>query len=149
MQNPATCGMILKVLLARSLPQTSIIEQAANGGTGVIYNKAHELAKALKTSEEYRAFSQAKVAVAADAEAKKMVKAFLQKKTELDYAHLAGKEDKAKMEQLQQMFAVLSYNKTAKGFVETYVRLQQIMADVSKILGDVVAEGMDRFAEDE
>jgi cell fate (sporulation/competence/biofilm development) regulator YlbF (YheA/YmcA/DUF963 family) len=118
-----------------------------NGGKGMIYDKAHDLARVLKASEEYRAINLAKEALGTDADAKKMVHDFLIKKAEIEYEGLAGREaDKAKMVQLQRMYELLSYNAKAKNFLEAYTRFQRIMADVSKIIGDAVAEGLDIFA---
>jgi cell fate (sporulation/competence/biofilm development) regulator YlbF (YheA/YmcA/DUF963 family) len=118
-----------------------------NGGVRMIFDKAHELARALKTSDEYRAFSKAKDMLEKDADAKKMVQDFLIKKAEVEYESLTGKqEDKTKVEQLQRMYELLAYNPTARSFMEDYTRFQRIMADVSKIIGDAVAEGLDIFA---
>ncbi|HWQ61545.1 MAG TPA: YlbF family regulator, partial [Negativicutes bacterium] len=49
------------------------------------YDKAHELARALKDSDEYRAFLAAKTALATDPDANKMVQDFLRKKMEQEY----------------------------------------------------------------
>ncbi|MDR3565526.1 MAG: YlbF family regulator [Negativicutes bacterium] len=115
----------------------------------MIYDKAHELARALKTSPEYLAFLKAKEALAPDEDAKKMVREFMMKKAELEYDAMSGKgEDKAKVEQVQRMFELLTYNSKARAFMEDYSRFQRIMADVSKIIGESVAEGLDLFAKD-
>ncbi len=115
----------------------------------MIYDKAHELARALRASAEYQAFLKAKEALAPDAEAKKMVRDFLLKKAELEYEAMTGKvEDKAKIEQLQRMYELLAYNSKAREFLEAHARFQRIMADVSKIIGEAVAEGLDLFAKD-
>ena len=115
----------------------------------MIYDRAHELARALKSSTEYQAFLKAKEALAPDGDAKKMVRDFLMKKAELEYEALSGKsEDKAKIEQLQRMYELLAYNSKAREFMEAHTRFQRIMADVSKIIGEAVAEGLDLFAKD-
>lgn len=114
-----------------------------------VYDKAHELARGLKESDEYRAYLAAKEALGPDAAAKKMVRDFLAKKMEVEYDALAGKaEDKAKMDQLQQLYGLLSYNAKAREFLEAYSRFQRMMGDVSKIIGDAVAEGLDIFAQE-
>lgn len=114
-----------------------------------VYDKAHELARALKSSDEYRAFLAAKTLVDGDAEAKKMVRDFIIKKAEVEYEAMAGKaEDKAKIEQLQRMYELLAFNSKAREFMEAYSRFQRTMADVSKIIGEAVAEGLDVFAKD-
>jgi len=44
---------------------------------------------------------------------------------------------------LQKMYELLAYNTKARDFLDNYMRFQRMMADVYKILGDSVAEGMD------
>lgn len=113
-----------------------------------LYDKAHELADALKSSDEYRTFLNAKAALGTDPEAKKMVGDFIRKQMELEYAALAGKEDAAKKEALQRMYELLAVNARARAFLEAYSRFQRTMADISKIIGESVAEGLDLFAKD-
>ncbi len=112
------------------------------------YDKAHELARTLKASAEYRTFLAAKEALATDPDAKKMAQDFLRKKMELEYEALAGKEDAAKAETLQKMYELLAMNGKAREYIEAYFRFQRIMADISKIIGESVAEGLDLFAKD-
>jgi cell fate (sporulation/competence/biofilm development) regulator YlbF (YheA/YmcA/DUF963 family) len=119
-----------------------------NGGFDLIYDKAHDLARALKASQEYGVFLAAKEALATDAEAKKMVRDFILKKTELEYESFSGKEDKVKVEQLQRMYELMAHNAKARNFMEAYTRFQRTMADVSKIIGEAVAEGLDIFAKE-
>lgn len=112
------------------------------------YDKAHELARALKASQEYRALIAAKAGIDADPGAKKMVKDFLRRQMEMEYEAMAGKEDAAKLQGQQRMYELLAANSKAREFLEAYVRLQRTMGDISKIIGESVAEGLDIFAED-
>lgn len=115
-----------------------------------VYDKAHELARALKSSPEYAGYLAAKEALKPDEQAQKMVRDFIQKKMEMEYEVLSGKgEDQAKADQLKRMFELLAHNTKAREFLEAYFRFQRVMADVSKIIGDSVAEGLDLFAKDE
>ncbi|MDD4601526.1 hypothetical protein SDC9_27493 [bioreactor metagenome] len=112
-----------------------------------IYDKAHDLAKALNNSDEYRAFLAAKQAVDADEQAKTMVHNFILKQMEIEYEMMSGKpEDKDKIEQLQKMYDLIAYNAKAHDFLQAHMRFQRIIADVYKIIGDSVAEGLDLFA---
>lgn len=113
------------------------------------YDKAHDLANALKQSQEYQNFLTEKKKIESDSQAKKMVKEFVTKKIEIEYETMAGKgEDKAKLEQLQRMYEVLSVNTKARDFLHAQMRFQQMMGDVYKILSDSVAEGLDFFAKE-
>ena len=114
-----------------------------------IYDEAHNLARALKTSEEYQTFLAAKRRLDTDSQAKVMVKDFLTKQMTLEYDKMTGKgEDKGKAEHLQRMAELLAANAGARDFLQAHMRFQRIMADVYKILGESIAEGMDIFAQE-
>ena len=114
-----------------------------------VHDRAHELAKILKSSEEYRNLLAAQTALNTDEAAKKMVKDFLAQKMEAEYEMMAGKpEDKAKMEKLQKMYDLLAINTRARDFLHAQMRFQQVMGDVYKIISDSVAEGMSIFAKE-
>jgi cell fate (sporulation/competence/biofilm development) regulator YlbF (YheA/YmcA/DUF963 family) len=108
-----------------------------------VYDKAHDLARALKQSSEYQNYLQAKQAIENDAEAKKMIKDFLAKQMELEYEAMTGKIDEEKRAQVQRMVELLAYNNKARDFLDVYMRFQRTMGDIYKILGESVAEGMD------
>lgn len=113
------------------------------------YDKAHELAGILRSTDEHKAFVAAKAAMDTDPEARKMAKDFLRRKMELEFEAMSGKgEDAAKVEALRRMYEVLSINAKARLYVDAYMRFQRLMADISKIIGDSFAEGLDIFAQD-
>lgn len=113
-----------------------------------IYDKAHDLANALKNSEEYREFLTVKQAVDADEQAKKMIKEFIAKQMELEFEIMSGKpEDKSKTAQLHKMYEVLALDTKARDFLQAYMRFQRMMGDVYKIIGDATAEGLDFIGE--
>lgn len=114
-----------------------------------IYDKAHELGKILKNSDEYQNFLKAKQAIDGDEQAKKMVRDFITKQMEIEYEMMSGKaEDKTKTEQLQKMYSVIAYNNAARDFLDTYMKFQRTMGDVYKIIGESISEGMNFFAKE-
>jgi len=111
-----------------------------------VYDKAHELARALRGSEEMKRLLAAKALLDADETTQRMVKDYLAKQMELEYEVLSGKgENKEKAEQLQRMFDLVRTNSRANEFLQCYMRFQQLMADISRIIGEAAAEGMDVF----
>ncbi|EIW17962.1 MULTISPECIES: YlbF family regulator [Pelosinus] len=111
-----------------------------------IYDKTHDLVRAIKESPEYREFMEVKKVIDTDEQAKKMVKDFIAKQMELEYDMMGGKgEDKATTEQIQQMYQLIVGNSKASAFMQSYMKFQRLVADIYKILGDSVAEGMDFF----
>lgn len=105
-------------------------------------DKAHELARALMASDEYRRLKELKEPLAKDEKANKMVQDFLAKQTELQLEMMQGKQDDSKMQQLQKLYELLSMNPTAGQYLQAHMRFQLMMQDVSKIIGDVVEDVM-------
>lgn len=112
------------------------------------YDKAHELARILKDSDEYRTLSRARKELDTDAAAIAMVKDFLRKSMEAQIEAMSNKpEAKAKEAALQKMYEMLSLNSRARDYVAAYFRFQMVMKDIYKIIGDAIGEGLDPFAE--
>ncbi|MDR1701997.1 MAG: YlbF family regulator [Sporomusaceae bacterium] len=114
-----------------------------------IYDKTHELAKALKNSSEYKNLAAAQQSLNEDETAKKMVKDFLSKRMELETLAFTGKEDKEKEEQLRKLYELINLNPKAGTYINAHMRLMQIMNDVYKIIGESFSEisAMDMFDE--
>ncbi|QDR81057.1 YlbF family regulator [Sporomusa termitida] len=114
-----------------------------------VHDKAHELGRALRTSAEYQAFLSAKKQLDSDAAGKKMVQEFFQKKLAAEYDLMAGNpEDQAKSAELQKLYELIVLQPQARDFIHAHMRFQQIAADIYKIIGDAVAEGMDLFGKE-
>ena len=112
------------------------------------YDKGHELARALKESDEFRALGVARRDLDTDPDARNMVKDFLRKQVELQVDVMSGKPDaKGKEEALKQMAELLALNVRARDYITAYFRFQRIMTDIYKIIGEAVGEGLDPFAE--
>lgn len=114
-----------------------------------IHDKARELARMIRSSNEYRALEAAKEALKPDAQAKNMVKDFLRKQLEFQLDAMNGKgEDAGKKAALQKMLEMLVLHPLAKEYVESHFRFQQIMLDVQKIIGEDIAGGLDPFGDE-
>jgi cell fate (sporulation/competence/biofilm development) regulator YlbF (YheA/YmcA/DUF963 family) len=114
-----------------------------------VHDKAHELGKVLRSSEEYQAFLTAKKNLDSDPASKTMVQDFFRKKLAAEYDLMAGNpEDKEKSQELQKMYELILLNTKAKDLIHAHMRFQQLAADIYKIIGDAVAEGMDIFGEE-
>lgn len=110
-----------------------------------IHDQAHELARMLNHCGEYQEFLAAKNRLETDDTAKKMVKDFLAKQMAYEYEKMAGKASNDQEQQLQKLAGVLAVNPVAAQFLQAHIRFQRIMADIYKIIGDSIAEGMDIF----
>ncbi|WP_094605111.1 hypothetical protein SPSIL_031620 [Sporomusa silvacetica DSM 10669] len=115
----------------------------------IVHDKAHELGRTLRNSEEYQAFLAAKKNLDSDPKTKAMVQDFFKKKLVAEYDLMAGNpEDKEKSQELQKMYELIVLNPKAKDFIHAHMRFQQLAADIYKIIGDAVAEGMDLFGKE-
>ena len=115
----------------------------------IIHDKARELSRLIRSSDEYRALETAKGMLKPDAQAKAMVKDFLQKQLEFQLDAMNNKqENPEKKEALQKMIVALYANANAKNYVEAHFRFQQIMVDVQKIIGEDLVGGLNPFGDD-
>lgn len=106
----------------------------------MIYDKAHELAKAIKNSPEHRQFKELKEKVAQNEESMKILQDFHAKQLEIQAQQMMGQEiSQEKMQELEKMSQILQYHPAVRDFLQVEYRLAQILTDVQRIL----AEGLD------
>ena len=105
----------------------------------MIYDKAHELAKALKFSPEYRQFKEAREKIGHNQESQKILADFHTKQLEIQTMQMMGKEIPAeKMRELEKMSEILNYHPSVRDYLQAEYRLAQIMADIHKIIGEAL-----------
>lgn len=108
-----------------------------------IYDKAHDLAKAIKDCDEYKKLLVAGKVLDKDDSSKKMVQNFLLKQVELEYSKVLGTEpDQEKLKQQQELALLVNNNTMAREYLQSYYKWQQYAGDIYKILGEAMAEGM-------
>jgi len=114
-----------------------------------VHDKAHELARALKESDEYKNFRSAYQVLIEDETAKMMVKDFMTKRMEIEELTFMGKQDKEKEEQSQKLYELIILNTKASSFINSHMRLMQTMSDIHKIISQSFEEigEMDMFNE--
>lgn len=108
------------------------------------YDKAYELANAIRDSEEMKRLKAAGEALKGDEDAKKLVKEYLMAQMKSDYAKMAGqKEDEKAYQHLQELAVMVSNNSAAQEYLQAFIRWQQVAGDLQKIVGDAMMQGMD------
>ena len=105
-----------------------------------VHDRAHDLAKALQTSDEYRRLNELQGPLSQNKQAQEMVNDFLQKQAEVQLEMMQGKQDANKMQQLQKMYELLAQKSQAGAYIQTYMRFQLMMQDVSKIISESVQD---------
>ena len=113
-----------------------------------VYDKAHELARALAQSNEYKAFVRARDAVERDAKNKDILKDFKNKQYKLQLAQMSGnKPSDEEIQNLQKLYEILSYNTEINNFLQAEMTFSRMLADVYKIIGEAVDIDLDFLTE--
>ena len=112
------------------------------------YDQAHELARALKDSEEYREFTHLKAVAYDDGTNKALLDEYKRLQFRLQAKIAAGEtlpEDD--MQRLQQIGALLQFNPDVSAYLMAEFRFQRMLSDIFKILADVAGVDLDMLAQ--
>lgn len=105
------------------------------------YDKVHELVRALKQTNEYIEYMQIKNNLKSDSKTYNMVKDFKEKQKELQIKHISGTkmtdEEKSSMENL---YSIIIQNENARKLLELEMKLDVMLADMQKIVGEGIKE---------
>ncbi len=105
------------------------------------YDEAHNLARVLKTSEEYRNLLDAKKQLDADPKNKEILNDLRRMQWEFETDRVLEKEvDAAKQQRMEQLFQLVSLNPTLKDYMGAEYRFARLMGDIQKILADALSE---------
>jgi cell fate (sporulation/competence/biofilm development) regulator YlbF (YheA/YmcA/DUF963 family) len=104
-----------------------------------VHDYAHSLARALKESQEYRAFKAARERIEQKPAAKEMVADFHKKQLELQSLALQGKEpSQQQKEALERLYGVLQGDPDVRDYLLAEQRLALLMNDIYKIIGEAI-----------
>ena len=112
------------------------------------YDQAHELARALKDSEEYREFTRLKAVAYDDGTNKALLDEYKRLQFRLQAKIAAGEtlpEDD--MQRLQQIGALLQFNPDVSAYLMAEFRFQRMLSDIFKILADVAGVDLDMLTQ--
>ncbi|KEO82083.1 YlbF family regulator [Tumebacillus flagellatus] len=105
------------------------------------YDKAHELARAIRESEEFRVLAERKKKVDSDPQAKKVLDDFRRRQWEMETRRIMGEEitedDLRSMQKLQE---VIQLHDAVREYLEVEYRFSVMYSDIHKILGESVRE---------
>ncbi|MCQ2545972.1 MAG: YlbF family regulator [Clostridia bacterium] len=108
-----------------------------------VYDQAHQLATAIKESEECKQFNDVKAKVEANPELDAAIKDFMKKQFEFQAKQMMGQElDQEEFIQLQQLSAVLMQDPLTGQYLQNQMIFSQMMSDVYKIIGDAADFGI-------
>lgn len=102
-----------------------------------IYDKAHDLAAALKDSPEVAEITEAMKLVEADASSSEMLDRFRENQNEVQQRMMTGQmPEPEEMEKMEKQFELLNQNPNIARLFDAERRLSIIIQDVNKIITD-------------
>ena len=108
-----------------------------------VYDTANKLAQEIKQSEEYATYKIAKEAINLNIELKNKIDEFEKARYEAQIIALqTGKDDESKMKHVQELYGELIQSQDASKFFDAEMKFNILIADVNKIIGQVVQDVM-------
>ncbi|HHX93157.1 MAG TPA: YlbF family regulator [Clostridiales bacterium] len=104
-----------------------------------IHDVAHELARALKDSEQYRHYKEMKEKISQNEELTAMINDFQEKNMAIQTQQmLEGKLSEEMMEQVQALYQIVMADPLAAQYIQSEVAFTQIVSDIYGIIGEVI-----------
>lgn len=108
------------------------------------YDIAHELARALKESDEYREYTALKEAAYADQTNRSLLDEYKRLQFRLQASAVSGASpDDGDMERFRQIATLLQFNEDAGKYLVSEFRYQKMLSDIYKILADTAGIDLD------
>ena len=104
-----------------------------------VYDEAHNLARAIKESAEYKEYAELKETASRNEEIAAMLNDYRAKQFELQAKQLAGEEmGPDMMEQIQSLSQIIMKDPLALQYVQAEAKFTLLVNDVFGILGEVI-----------
>lgn len=104
-----------------------------------VYDEAHNLARAIKESGEFKEFDRMRKEVENDPDVSQMLGEFQKLQLELQAAQMSGKQpDQSVITRIQSLGTMLTAKPLAAKFLQAEGAFTVMMNDVFKIIGDAV-----------
>ncbi|MEF9894871.1 MAG: YlbF family regulator [Clostridia bacterium] len=111
-----------------------------------IYDQAHALARSMKETPEYQAYTQLREVAYRDETNKALLDEYKRLQYRMQTMLASGRAsdvDQGDMTRMQQIGSLLQFNSDASQFLMAELRFQKMLADVYKILGEVAGIDLD------
>lgn len=104
---------------------------------------AHELARTLKESDEFKQFLKSKEKVMSDINNHKMIREFQLRQWEIRDAQMLEAEiSEEKQQELERLYSLVSLNPTAREYLEAEFEVSRMVNDIQKIIGEAIQDAM-------
>lgn len=112
------------------------------------YDYAHSLARALKESDEYKGLLKTRKQLDLDPKNKEMLLEFRRFQWEMEKSRVLQQEvDQITKRRMKQLGELVGANPTIQEYLMAEYRFGQIMADIQKILSEVLSDWFQAAAE--
>jgi cell fate (sporulation/competence/biofilm development) regulator YlbF (YheA/YmcA/DUF963 family) len=110
-----------------------------------VYDRAHELARALVQSREYLEWIEAKELLEQDQANYSLVEDWRQKQLELQMATLAGREiGEDQREQIEKLWGIVQLNPAVREYLDREFGFARLMTDIQKIISQAIGPWSDQ-----
>lgn len=104
---------------------------------------AHELARTLKESDEFKQFLKSKEKVMSDSNNHKMIRDFQLKQWEVREAQMLETEvSEEKQQELERLYSLVSLNPAAREYLEAEFEVSRMVNDIQKIIGEAIQDAL-------
>ena len=104
-----------------------------------VYEEAHNLAAAIKGSNEFKEFDRLRQEVEKDPQLSAMLMDYQTKQLQFQTSQMTGQStDASLMSQIQSLYTMLAANPQAAQYLQAEARFSIMMKDVSEILADAM-----------
>ena len=112
-----------------------------------IYDLAHQLARALKESDEYLTYQKAKETAMENPTQKALLEEYKHLQFQLQVAMAGGQSlPEEDMERFTRITSLLQLSTEAQAYLLSELRFQQLLSDIFRILGEAADIDLDALA---
>lgn len=105
------------------------------------HDKVHELVKCFKETNEYKDYISLKNEIKEDETSYNMLKDFKEKQREHQIKYINGEEvSKEEQSSMHNLYSILVQNDKAKKLLESEMKIDVLLADMQKIMGEALKE---------
>ncbi|MBR6472141.1 MAG: YlbF family regulator [Firmicutes bacterium] len=106
-----------------------------------VYDQAHQLAKAIQESEEFKHFKSAESQLKTKPELESMMNDFQAKSVEIQLKQMSGEQPDAEdLQKIQQLYGIVAMDPLAASYMESEMRFSIMMKDVYEIIGEAIGK---------
>ena len=111
-----------------------------------VYDQAHALANSIRESDEYREAARLKEIALQDDTNRALLTEYSRLQTKLQLTAIGGTgADSEEMRRFQQLASLLYMNRDAQAFLLAEMRLQKMLGDIMKIVGEAAGLRLDEL----